>query len=141
MIRVKSVSSSGGILSKLDFPECREFDRTVTVSLTKKQTKEVKALMKADPQRYRFLPKDNGFDLCDLDSKQFYDLTFRVVCVRLSDDSYEYLVTNLLENEFPATALKELYHLRWGIETSFRQLKYTVGLNAFHTKKAEFIRQ
>lgn len=24
--------------------------------------------------------------------------------------------------------LKTLYHLRWGIETSFRSLKYTVGL-------------
>ena len=97
--------------------------------------------MKEDPQRYRFLSKDSSFDLCDLHDRLFYDLTFRVVCVRLSDGSHEYLVTNLPECEFPPAALRELYHLRWGIETSFRQLKYTVGLNAFHTKKAEFIRQ
>ena len=31
--------------------------------------------------------------------------------------------------------------MRWGIETSFRQLKYTIAMKAFHTKKAEFIRQ
>ena len=31
--------------------------------------------------------------------------------------------------------------MRWGIETSFRDLKYTVGLLHFHAKKAEFISQ
>ena len=31
--------------------------------------------------------------------------------------------------------------MRWGIETSFRQLKYTVGLLHFHAKKAEYIYQ
>ena len=140
MLRVKSASSAG-ILGKLSLPEDREFDRPVTVTLTKKKTNEAKALVRKSPQRYRILSKDSSFDLCDLHDRLFYDLTFRVVCVRLSDNSFEYLVTNLPEGEFPAAALKELYHLRWGIETSFRQLKYTVGMNAFHTKKAEFIRQ
>ena len=31
--------------------------------------------------------------------------------------------------------------MRWGIETSFRDLKYTVGLLHFHSKKAEYILQ
>ena len=31
--------------------------------------------------------------------------------------------------------------MRWGIETSFRSLKYTIGLLYFHTKKAEYISQ
>jgi hypothetical protein len=31
--------------------------------------------------------------------------------------------------------------MRWGIETSFRQLKYAVGLSAFHSKKMEYIAQ
>src|SRR5699024_5753605 len=29
--------------------------------------------------------------------------------------------------------------MRWGIETSFRELKYTVGLLHFHAKKVEHI--
>lgn len=29
----------------------------------------------------------------------------------------------------------------WGIETSFRKLKYTVGLSNFHSKKLKFIQQ
>jgi len=31
--------------------------------------------------------------------------------------------------------------VRWGIETSFRDLKYTIGLSAFHSKKVEHILQ
>ena len=30
---------------------------------------------------------------------------------------------------------------RWGIETSFRKLKYTIGLGSFHSYKPEFIKQ
>lgn len=37
--------------------------------------------------------------------------------------------------------LKELYHLRWGIETSFRELKYAMGLTSFHAKKVDYIKQ
>ena len=31
--------------------------------------------------------------------------------------------------------------MRWGIETSFRTLKYTLGLVYFHSKKEEYITQ
>ena len=31
--------------------------------------------------------------------------------------------------------------MRWGIETSFRELKYTIGLLHFHAKKVEHIYQ
>ena len=31
--------------------------------------------------------------------------------------------------------------MRWGIETSFRELKYAVGLTSFHSKKREYITQ
>ena len=140
VLRVKSVSSNG-ILSGFSLPESTEFDRTVTISLTRKQTNEAKARMADEPDRYRFVPKDSSFDLCDLHHCLYYDLSFRIVSVRLSDESFEYLVTNLPESEFSPAALKEIYHMRWGIETSFRQLKYTIAMNAFHTKKAEFIRQ
>ena len=33
------------------------------------------------------------------------------------------------------------YSMRWGIETSFRSLKYSLGLLYFHSKKPEFILQ
>ena len=45
------------------------------------------------------------------------------------------------EDAFPPSELKKLYAMRWGIETSFRELKYTVGLQHFHAKKTEFVHQ
>lgn len=37
--------------------------------------------------------------------------------------------------------IKELYHLRWEIETSYRELKYHLDLNTLHSKKRMFIEQ
>ena len=51
------------------------------------------------------------------------------------------LLTNLPRERFPLAALKQLYTRRWGIETSFRKLKYTVGLLHFHGKKTDFVMQ
>ena len=31
--------------------------------------------------------------------------------------------------------------MRWGIETSFRELKYAVGMTNFHSRKVEYIKQ
>ena len=71
----------------------------------------------------------------------FYKLPFRIVRFRITDNTYETVVTNLNSVEFPPDELKKLYNMRWGIETSFRELKYTVGLLHFHAKKVEHIYQ
>ena len=55
-------------------------------------------------------------------------MKFRVVRLKIADNCYETLLTNLNPCEFPACVLKNVYRLRWGIETSFRELKYAVGL-------------
>ena len=34
-----------------------------------------------------------------------------------------------------------IYKMRWGIETSFRELKYNIGLIAFHSKKKDCVIQ
>ena len=51
------------------------------------------------------------------------------------------MVTNLPQGEFPAGMLKGLYAMRWGIETSFRALKYNVGMLCFHSLKKELVLQ
>lgn len=135
-IRIKDVGSSG-ILSGLRLPADPEFDICVQRILTRKQTKEVKA----HPEIYRYLPTNSTFDFLDLQTNIFYPISFRVVRFRISDDSYEVIITNLEQSEFPPQKLKELYNLRWGIETSFRELKYAVGLTNFHAKKREYIVQ
>lgn len=57
------------------------------------------------------------------------------------DTNIEYLITNLSRKEFDTQILKELYRMWWGIETSFRELKYAIGLASFRSKKTEFVQQ
>ncbi|WP_144421928.1 transposase, partial [Streptococcus pneumoniae] len=44
-------------------------------------------------------------------------------------------------NPLQLTKSQNLYASRWGIETSFRDLKYSIGLVNFHAKKKEGILQ
>ena len=130
LIRVKD-KESNGILGAIPFPETDTFDVDIHKCLTKKQTNEIKA----HPEKYHFLPKNSTFDFIDLHTNLFYDMDFRVVRLKLSEGSYECIITNLGREEFPPEKIKELYHMRWGIETSFRDLKHTIGLSHFHAKK------
>lgn len=70
-----------------------------------------------------------------------YELTIRFVRFKLTDDTYEVLATSLPEEIFSVGDLKEIYRQRWGIETGFRELKYIMGLSAFHSKKENSILQ
>ena len=63
-----------------------------------------------------------------------YPLNFRVVRFPIGN-SYETLVTNLDRADVSIKELEYLYHMRWGIETSFRFLKTCVGLAYLHSKK------
>ena len=71
--------------------------------------------------------------------KKIYTLNFRVVRFAISEDSYESIITNLPKEDFPVEEIKKVYAMRWGIETSFRELKYAIGLCCFHSKKVEYI--
>ena len=144
LIRIK-----GGphcIASGFDLPSGDEFDLPIELLLTRKQTKEVKALCSAAPNHYRWIPANVTFDFLPVGNRKhdpftFYNLSFRIVRFKLSEDSFETVVTNLPVNDFPPAKLKLLYARRWGIETSFRRLKYTLGLIHFHAKKVEHICQ
>lgn len=136
VIRVKDLDSNG-ILSGLRLPSGGAFDIDVHLILTKKQTNEVKA----HPGIYRFVPSTSTFDFLDLHENLFYPISFRVVRFILPSGDYETVITNLSATDFPADEIKSIYHMRWGIETSFRALKYTVGLTHFHAKKQESIVQ
>ena len=71
----------------------------------------------------------------------FYILHFRIVRFPISDTSFETIITNLDTEGLPAAEIKRLYAMRWGIETSFRNLKHKLALLHLHAKKAEFVYQ
>ncbi len=140
LIRIKDITGNG-IISAIDYPDSDEFDIQHSYTLTRKQTNEVKA----DPH-LKYLPHNVNFDFLPSHSKKYdplvtYTISCRIVRIKISEGKYETLITNLSPNTFSANDLKQLYSLRWGIETSFRSLKYTVGLRFFHSKKTEGIFQ
>ena len=139
LIRVKDFGRNG-IVSGLSLPDAEEFDKSFSLGLTRKQTNEAKSGV------LKFIPHNVVFDFLPQTSKKCipmnpYYLSFRLVRFKLTQDTYELLITNLTKNEFAVNELKELYSMRWGIETSFRDLKYSLALSYFHSKKTENILQ
>ena len=144
LFRIKD-SHSNGILRGFDLPDEDSFDLPISLTLTNKQTKLTKSLCK-DRNRFRFNPSNSNFDFLpskskDSDPPSFFQLHFRLVRLEVLPGKFEVLITNLPLHSFPSEKLKYLYSLRWGIETSFRSLKYTMGLLYFHSKKTEHILQ
>ena len=144
LIRIKDVNSSG-IASGLDLPDTDEFDIPICLNLTHKQTFDLKQLCQ-DRNRYKFITPSTRFDFLPKRSRKhdpavFFPLSFRIVRFPISDSTFETVLTNLDQSDFPPSLLKQLYAMRWGIETSFRDLKYTIGLQHFHAKKVEFVQQ
>lgn len=136
VIRIKDINSNG-ISSGLIIPDEDTFDKEYNLLVTRRQTKEVKS----HPEKYKFMHTRQKFDFLLPGDKGTYPVHFRIVRFPISENQFEVLITNLSEIEFPINKLKELYHIRWGIETSFRELKYAIGLSNYHSKKVAYITQ
>lgn len=77
----------------------------------------------------------------DWDYGMFEKLNLRIVRFELSSGEYETIITSLPRDKFPLEEIKKLYGMRWGIETSFRELKYIIGLTNLHCKREDFVVQ
>lgn len=137
LVRVKDITSKTSVTKSFGpFPDA-EFDVDVTRLLTRRSTNEIKD----HPEIYKFMPKNQRFDYFDENTNVPYEFHLRIVRFKITDETYECIITNLDRDEFSVEEIKELYHKRWGIETSFRELKYAIGLSALHSKKRELIKQ
>ena len=134
VIRMKDIHSNG-ILASHNFPD-EEFDTTFSTILTRKHTREV--LNNKD--KYTVLTNKSSFDFLT-DENPFYKISFRVIRIQIAPGVYECLATNLDAGEFSMDDIKELYRLRWGVETSFRNLKYTLDLVHMHSRKRSSVEQ
>ena len=133
-IRVKG-KNSNGIASGLNLPPNDEFAIDITHIFSRKNTKTTKNA------GYKWIPVNQVFDYLPRKSDKTYELSFRIIRFPIGSNSYEIIITNLDRNIFDVKKIKEIYHLRWGIETSFRELKYAIGLTSFHARKPDFIKQ
>lgn len=139
LIRVRDINSGTSLLKSFrSLPKKGEFDEDVHIIFTSRQTN----FIKDNPHIYKPIMTNQRFDFLDKDNR-FHEADYRVVRVRIDgkDEEYESLITNLDRNEFSIKDIKELYKLRWDIEVSYRHLKYSVDLNALHSKRRDFIKQ
>lgn len=67
--------------------------------------------------------------------------TLRTIKVKLSDETTEYLITNLAKEEMTVENFKELYFLRWGIESKYQEIKNRIMLEEFSGSKVISIKQ
>lgn len=136
---------NASIKSGLNLPDTPCFDEQFNLKLCRKQTQEMKQKYRDYPNHYHYhyLTHHSPFDFLPSSSRKaepisFYELTLRMVRLEIQPGCYETLVTNTDDS---VEKFKDLYASRWGIETSFRDLKYSIGLVNFHAKKKEGILQ
>ena len=136
LIRLKD-DDSNGIISTYAFTydKNHEFDCYIEPILTWKQTNEIKR----NWETYTYVARGK-FDFYE-DNNPYFPMRLRILCIEVSPGVYEYLATNLDQEEFPPSMIKELYHYRWSEENSFRDLKYTLDLVHFHCWKREYVEQ
>lgn len=136
LVRVQDIHSLTSNLRKFNLPD-GEFDLDVETILTIKNTNEIKNA----PDKYRYLSKKSTFDFVDKDHP-FYPVHYRAVRFRIDGaEEYESVITNLDRDLFPSDLIKKLYNMRWGVEISFRHLKYSADLSSIHCRNRNSIRQ
>lgn len=69
-----------------------------------------------------------------------YSMRLRICRFQLDNGTFETIATSL-PRSFTLQDIKELYRMRWGIETSFRDLKYSIGLVNLHGKSDAYATQ
>lgn len=117
----------------------KELDFHVDRILSRSQSKK-KRLRPELPERYRYVCPDVPMDYLT-ETNPEYGLALRVIRVEIAEGCFENLITNLPDMEFDLEDFKDLYHLRWDVETALRDVKYPLCLKAFHSKKQEYIIQ
>ena len=111
LFRTKDIHSKG-LVGNFDFPQEESFDIRVNVTLVRSHKKKIE--IKEGFYR-RYVDANATFDYLTYGSMDTYDLTFRIVRFPISEDSYECIVTNLPEDEFPMEQIKLIYFSRWSI--------------------------
>ena len=103
----------------------------VDISLT--FTKSRKNIWKEKPN-VCVIYSNRTYDYVKPNSDESDTIDLRILKIGIGEGKKEMIVTNLPRDSFSASDIKELYNLRWGIETSFRHLKYASELVYIHSK-------
>lgn len=131
LIRVKQSRSAMREVAKLPMLELDcdiSFSICITQKNTDKQNKSYVFLQVPKKSKPGSKTRRGRWDFGN-----YYPMRFRICRFLLDNGELETVATSL-PRSFTLEDIKNLYHLRWGLETSFRDLKYTVGLINLHGK-------
>lgn len=137
LIRVKQSRSAMREVAKL--PLC-ELDCNISFTITTTQTNEDKKNGYIHLQVPKKSKAGSKTRRGRWDFPSPYLMKLRVCRFLLDNGEFETVATSL-PRSFSLDDIKELYHLRWGIETAFRDWKYTLGLVNLHGKSDAFAEQ
>ncbi len=131
----------------------KAFDINVEFEITTTQTNEDKAKQRVHISLKKTLARSGKTIVREWNFPSPYTMRFRVVRFMIANKpdkngnivsnpaNYETIITSLPSDIFSLDEIKRLYGMRWGIETSFRCLKYTVGMVNTHAKNEAYIMQ
>lgn len=111
-------------------------DIEITINIGRRNSKFFRTL-----ENYHYVATNRTYDYIAPNSSDTDTLKLRILKFPISENSYEYIVTNLPKRTFSLKKIKELYHLRWNEETAFRFLKYAGNLVHIHSLKKMFLIQ
>lgn len=137
VIRIRDIGSSGSMASGFDFPSDGAFDLTRDVVITRHST----GPCMINRVKYKYFSKKARFDYIENSKCEDYGMLIRFVRFQLEDGSYELVATSLPREEFSSDEIKKLYQMRWNIENGYRETKYILGMEAFHSKQENSIYQ
>lgn len=137
LIRCNDKKTEGILGYPLD--DVKELDCHVDRILSRSQSKK-KMIRPEQADCYRHVCQSVAMDYLDSNRTE-YDISLRVIRFEINEGCFENIITNLPDNEFDFKDFKDLYHLRWSEENSFRDIKYPLCLKAFHSKKYDYIVQ
>lgn len=121
-----------------NLPKEEAFDIRITRYLTRSHSKK-KYLHPASTDQYHHICSKAAFDYLPMQEYGEYEISLRVLRFSIGNGTYENIITNLPENEFHKEEIKKIYHLRWGIETSFCTLKRVIAAANFYSKSKQMI--
>lgn len=136
LIRTQSVMAKGIFRDTNNVFESDFFDIEDEIYIGRVRTREFLSL-----NNYHYIGKQQPYDYIAPKDKKIDHFHIRLVKIILPGGESEYLLTDLPQSSFSTSDLKEIYRLRWGIETSFRYLKYASSLTHIHALKPAFIFQ
>ena len=138
LVRVKQNYSAMREVAKLPMLEI-DCDISFTICTTQKKADKANASYVYLPVPKKSKPGSKA-RRARWDFANYYPMRIRICRFQLENGEYETIATSL-PRSFSLDMIRELYHLRWGIETSFRDLKYSLGLVNLHGKSDAFAEQ